>query len=254
MLRFFRQIRQKLIEQDKVRKYLWYALGEIFLVVIGILIALQINNWNQQNQTTTKAITYLEALDSEIEINVFILEYNLENIEKQMEKMASAIELFSIENSSSLGDEMIIKLLNENISPIYLSPLGTSVFQDIISSGIMTDIEDTDLKKFIFAIGGVISEYQEDLVMAEQTWNDYLMPYLINNYTIINEIDSLRGIGIPNNLMFVKKNSFVQNSQFENILRLRLIHYYNLANKIELIIRDWKELRHIMNEYVKKHA
>lgn len=44
MLRFFRQIRKKLIEEDKVRKYLLYAVGEVMLVVIGILIALQINN------------------------------------------------------------------------------------------------------------------------------------------------------------------------------------------------------------------
>jgi len=43
MLKFFRQIRKRLIEQDNVRKYLLYAVGEIILVVIGILIALQLN-------------------------------------------------------------------------------------------------------------------------------------------------------------------------------------------------------------------
>jgi len=47
MLRFFRTIRKKLIEQSKVRNYFFYAIGEIILVVIGILIALQINNWNE---------------------------------------------------------------------------------------------------------------------------------------------------------------------------------------------------------------
>jgi len=48
MFRFFRSIRKKLIEEDNVRKYLLYAIGEILLVVIGILIALQVNNWNEQ--------------------------------------------------------------------------------------------------------------------------------------------------------------------------------------------------------------
>ena len=47
MIKIFRSIRKKLIEQDKVRKYLLYAIGEIFLVVVGILIALQVNNWNE---------------------------------------------------------------------------------------------------------------------------------------------------------------------------------------------------------------
>lgn len=47
MLRFFRQLRKSLIEKKKVRTYLLYASGEILLVVIGILIALQVNNWNE---------------------------------------------------------------------------------------------------------------------------------------------------------------------------------------------------------------
>jgi hypothetical protein len=47
MLKFFRTIRKKLIEQNNVRKYMLYAIGEILLVVIGIFIALQVNNWNE---------------------------------------------------------------------------------------------------------------------------------------------------------------------------------------------------------------
>ena len=52
MLRFFRNIRQKLIEQENIRKYFWYAIGEILLVMIGILLALQVNNWNEERIKT----------------------------------------------------------------------------------------------------------------------------------------------------------------------------------------------------------
>ena len=48
MIKFFRKIRQNMIKENKVSKYLLYAIGEIILVVIGILIALSINNWNEQ--------------------------------------------------------------------------------------------------------------------------------------------------------------------------------------------------------------
>ena len=50
MIKFFRHIRQRLISENKTSKYFKYAIGEIVLVVIGILIALQINNWNEQRK------------------------------------------------------------------------------------------------------------------------------------------------------------------------------------------------------------
>jgi len=50
MIKFFRKIRQKMLTENKFSKYLIYAIGEIVLVVIGILIALSINNWNQEQQ------------------------------------------------------------------------------------------------------------------------------------------------------------------------------------------------------------
>jgi len=52
MIKFFRRIRQKLLSENKFSKYLIYAIGEIILVVIGILIALQINNWNEERKAT----------------------------------------------------------------------------------------------------------------------------------------------------------------------------------------------------------
>jgi len=50
MIKFFRKIRYALMEKNKTGKYLKYAFGEIMLVVIGILIALQINNWNEEKR------------------------------------------------------------------------------------------------------------------------------------------------------------------------------------------------------------
>ena len=56
MLRFFRQLRQKLLTENKFSRYLLYAVGEILLVVIGILIALQVDTWNQERQERQDAI------------------------------------------------------------------------------------------------------------------------------------------------------------------------------------------------------
>jgi len=60
MLRFFRHIRQRLLNENRVVKYLLYAIGEILLVVIGILIALQVDNWNQKRQEVDRIKAQLE--------------------------------------------------------------------------------------------------------------------------------------------------------------------------------------------------
>ena len=66
MIKFFRSIRQKMLTENKFSKYLIYAIGEILLVVIGILIALQINNWNEVQKGKIKATTILKEIRSDM--------------------------------------------------------------------------------------------------------------------------------------------------------------------------------------------
>jgi len=66
MLKFFRNIRQNLLTEGKTGKYLKYAIGEIVLVVIGILIALQINNWNEERKLKATTDVYVERLINDI--------------------------------------------------------------------------------------------------------------------------------------------------------------------------------------------
>ncbi len=70
MIKFFRKIRQKMLIENRFRQYLIYAIGEIFLVVIGILIALQINNWNQNLKELKKENELLISLQQEISANI----------------------------------------------------------------------------------------------------------------------------------------------------------------------------------------
>ena len=66
MLKFFRRIRRKLLDEGNLKKYFIYAIGEILLVVIGILIALWINNLNQQRVESKKGIEYLERIHADL--------------------------------------------------------------------------------------------------------------------------------------------------------------------------------------------
>ena len=68
MIKFFRNIRKKLLVEGKTLNYLKYAIGEIVLVVIGILIALQVNNWNEKRKLNTERIKLVKELISDFKI------------------------------------------------------------------------------------------------------------------------------------------------------------------------------------------
>ena len=97
MLRFFRQIRKTLMEQNKVRSYFLYAIGEIFLVVIGILIALQVNNWNENRiarQSEKELLTeVMEAIrsDSLVILNTIGIINDTYQVYKTLYKIQSGI-------------------------------------------------------------------------------------------------------------------------------------------------------------------
>lgn len=77
MLKFFRKIRQKLINQSNIKKYALYAIGEIVLVVIGILIALQINNWNEKNKIKNEELKILTEIKKSLKDDLRNLKINL---------------------------------------------------------------------------------------------------------------------------------------------------------------------------------
>ena len=80
MINFFRKIRQQLLSENKTGKYLKYAIGEILLVMIGILLALQVNNWNESEKQKNFANKILNAITISIKNNIvyyeFVIDYN----------------------------------------------------------------------------------------------------------------------------------------------------------------------------------
>ena len=79
MIKFFRKIRQKLLSENKFSKYLIYAIGEIILVVIGILIALSINTWNENKKNKIKEIKSLTELRKDLVQNLNDINGNISN-------------------------------------------------------------------------------------------------------------------------------------------------------------------------------
>ena len=142
MIKFFRNIRQRLISENKLSKYLFYAIGEIVLVVIGILIALQINNWNErQKELKLTNVYYCRILDD------FKLDKEL--IEKSQNQVKDHISygkqlIIDLHNSNKGKHE----LLNDWLKVIRLDPYVPRkiAFDDLTSSGNLKLISNLELK------------------------------------------------------------------------------------------------------------
>jgi hypothetical protein len=105
MIKFFRKIRQNLLTENKFSKYLLYAIGEIVLVVIGILIALSINNWNEERKLKSVEIKILQDLKNDIQENIGNLNkgiYQLEIANKDISKVLLMYEQKTPYNDSLL--------------------------------------------------------------------------------------------------------------------------------------------------------
>ena len=146
MIKFFRKIRLNLLSEGKTGKYFKYAIGEIILVVIGILIALQINNWNEHRKSANQESLYLNRLLSENNEDINTFSNNIADLKKGIE----SIEHLSLAlNSGKATDSALVAATNDffrygSIYPIFSS--STSTFEDLSSTGNLKDIKNTELR------------------------------------------------------------------------------------------------------------
>ena len=146
MIKFFRKIRYDLMEKNRTGKYLKYAIGEIILVVIGILIALQINNWNEGRKLANQETFYLTRLLSENNRDIITFSSFIKDLEKGNETIVNFSEALKI---NAINDSLLIHRANEyfkfgSIFPIFSS--SKSTFEDLSSTGNLKVVKNTNLR------------------------------------------------------------------------------------------------------------
>ncbi len=119
MINFFRKIRHRLFSQNKFSKYLLYAVGEIVLVVIGILIALQINNWNETRKIKQKESLILNEIRNSI---VSDLKGYEDWIDPRIERKKGGIDslITYIFNESDIPDSLFIEFYNRAGQDVFM--------------------------------------------------------------------------------------------------------------------------------------
>lgn len=134
MIKFFRRIRQRLVSENKFSKYLLYAIGEIILVVIGILIALQINTWNDFRKKNNLKANYIESLKRDLSADVIYFKTQIIADSIDLAKMFS----FSKRLSNSLTTkDTLIQIARFEFLPFtdINNELNMSTYNSLISTG-----------------------------------------------------------------------------------------------------------------------
>lgn len=132
MIKFFRRIRKALLAQNRFGKYLLYAIGEIVLVVIGILIALGINNLNESNQLEKKRQVYYQQLVQDLNKDKVFIKMTTEKFQKQRIAYKNYLKQFN--KPYITIDEMKNSLLALNMESFALS-FNTSTIESLQNSG-----------------------------------------------------------------------------------------------------------------------
>lgn len=237
MIKFFRKTRKQLLTENKFSKYLLYAIGEIILVVIGILIALQINNQNNIKQERKTEKVYLLALQEEFKTNKKKLNDVIDLNNKIIDGVGNLTRLFQNKTIDTTSEKTVVTLLYQTFArEIYYTP-SSGVLTEIISSGNLKLIQNQKLKQKLASFGGslgLIRHQEEEVEIHRLKIQDNFRDQ--GNYkrflTILGrdfEWESIfentsnkklfTSLSFLNNLFFFQETSNVANSSFYIPLR-----------------------------------
>jgi hypothetical protein len=160
------------MEKNKTTKYFKYAIGEIILVVIGILIALQINNWSGDLKLNQQETSYLKRLLLENKKDILTFTAEIEQLEYNNQKITNLSKAFKDKNCS---DSLLVQSANEYVIDGSLYPLfnpSTSTYEDLSSTGNISVIKSTQLRDDI--VGHY--EYYQSVESNFKIDNDWATP------------------------------------------------------------------------------
>ena len=144
MIPVFRKIRKKMADDNRPLKYMRYAIGEIVLVVFGILIALQINTWNEERKENKIEAKYLKEMLEDYEINLIRSNQVIKRYESMIPTLQGLIEQSLLEKPSISVDSLNQACMIINDMPTYSST--DRVYNNLIGSGDLKLLKNKELK------------------------------------------------------------------------------------------------------------
>lgn len=237
MLFLLRNIRRKLLSSNQLVTYLLYAIGEIFLVVVGILIAVSIDDWNEERIKRQKEIHILKDLQAEFLKNKESLQKTIIRNQISLEALEVVLQLMdqpeSVLNKYNVDSLIFLTLEYDDFNP------SQSVINEIISSGKMNLITSDTLRMLIFDWVAAMDEEEESYTTLDQVSQSMMLPYLAKNGTMKN-LDFYGLLPKYGKSKFISSNqALFQQLEFENNMDNQawgITNYLNRLNSLDQLI------------------
>lgn len=239
MINFFRRIRQNLVSEGKTAKYFKYAIGEIFLVVIGILIALQINNWNENRKLNQLQVQILKEIKSDL---FHTKKDIISTVEKHKKRVTQTQFLLNAIHNKVPYSDSIYRAFADSGYDSEIIP-KTSSFENLKTIGLNTVSNDSLRIAITTAFQLSFSRLKNDFQEANSEFDisNMLHPYQIKYMKIdfSNHViqprkysDSLKLF----NLKILNYDEFLNDSELFKILQLSMYTRSNLIdNQMEVV-------------------
>ncbi len=223
-----------------------YAIGEIILIVIGILIAMGINNWNQNRLDFRKEQFYLNGLKTEFEASHAKLKTLIEVNRMNFENSKQIAGFITEENSTISEKELSVLLYNAFSFEIAYNP-NNSLLNELINSGKLENISSGELRKHLTSWASFIqSTHNQEKALREQRERtlDIFREGKGSIKTILDDSGITKKAGLSRSIDYKSNLLVIRSTEFENNLLMFILtamsteaeHYQPLLEEIETIL------------------
>ncbi|MCA0154279.1 DUF6090 family protein [Winogradskyella vincentii] len=243
MIKFFRKIRYDLMEKNKTGKYLKYAIGEIILVVIGILIALQINNWNEKRKTTEIRNNYYQQVLKDLKKDSIYINRIIINLDSSLSKYQSYLE--KLPKAEDIND--FVLLFGSLDWTFEYITFNTNTLESLISTGDIKLMPDN---------------IRNGLLDLRTTQNEINKVAIGNNEVFLRESQKAIGLGPINfalninsklsNQLIRKEDIVSAINMINGTFQLKVFTEKYLLAEMDKLLDSSKDLSELINEELNK--
>jgi hypothetical protein len=229
MMTFFRKIRQKLLEENKLGNYIKYATGEIILIMFGILLALQISEWNTNRQRQKQEIQILqdihkEFLDNKEQLKL-VKKYHM--IPYKATKILLDLLPYEI---AKIEKDSVVALLDSTYFNWTFNP-NQSTINTLVNTSSFDLISNLELRSLLQNWADLYLDYTEEEIVARNHVRNFYIPYM-SKYYEMRYVKTKRPLENYN-------WEFLQNIEFHNTIGMRNVNLKNILedqpNELEIL-------------------